>query len=77
MNPDDFAFVARLLKDHAGLLMTRDKGHLVQNRLAGVLRDKGYADTTELVAALRGGDDELTVAVVDAMVSRDTAFFRD
>ena len=77
MNPDDFAFVARLVKDRAGLLMTRDKGHLVQNRLAGLLRERSLADTTDLVAALRKGDDALTADVVDAMMSRDTAFFRD
>ncbi len=57
--------------------MTRDKGHLVQNRLAGLLRDHGLADTADLVAALRKGDDDLAVHVVDAMMSRETAFFRD
>ncbi len=77
MNPDDFTFVARLLKDRVGLLLTRDKSYLVQNRLAGLLRAHGLANTGELVAALRKGDDGLATDVVDAMMSRDTAFFRD
>lgn len=77
MSPDDFAFIARLLKDRAGLLLTKDKGYLVQNRLAPVLRDHGLGGVTDLVGALRGSDAMLTAEVVDAMMSRDTSFFRD
>jgi chemotaxis protein methyltransferase CheR len=77
MNPDDFSTIARLLKDRTGLLLTKDKGYLVQNRLAPVVRERGWSGMTELVAALRGGDAAITSDVIDAMMSRETGFFRD
>ena len=38
MTPEDFTFVARLLKDQTGLVLTRDKAYLVENRLQSVVR---------------------------------------
>jgi chemotaxis protein methyltransferase CheR len=77
MNPEDFAFIVRLLKEQTGLLLTKDKGYFVQNRLAPVMREHGLAGMSQLVAALRNNDRVLTVEVVDAMMSRETSFFRD
>jgi len=77
MNADDFAFVAQLLKKHSGLVLTRDKQYLLENRLAPIVRVGNFKGLDDIVAGLRGGDSELTDTVVDAMLPKDTGFFRD
>jgi len=77
MTPEDFEFTTRFLKDRTGLVLTRDKGYFLENRLMPVLRThnlKGFAD---LAARLRNNDTALQAATVDAMMVKDTAFFRD
>jgi chemotaxis protein methyltransferase CheR len=77
MTPDDFAFVARLLQERSGLVLTRDKSYLLENRLMPVVRAHGMGGMADLLTQLRAGDIEVRTAVVDAMLSKDTAFFRD
>lgn len=77
MIPDDFDYAARLIKDRSGLVLTRDKAYLLENRLAPVVRQHNLKSFHELVAALRDGDEALQSAAVDAMMAKDTAFFRD
>lgn len=77
MIPDDFEYAARLMKERSGLVLTRDKGYLLENRLAPVVRQHNFKSFHELVAALRTGDDNLQSSAVDAMMAKDTAFFRD
>jgi chemotaxis protein methyltransferase CheR len=77
MSPEDFEFTARLLREKSGFLLTRDKGYLVENRLVPVVRDHGFESVTDLVAALKGGSTALQAAMVDAMLPKDTGFFRD
>lgn len=77
MIPDDFEYAARLMKERSGLVLTRDKGYLLENRLMPVVRQHSFKSFHELVAALRAGDAALESAAVDAMMAKDTAFFRD
>lgn len=77
MVPDDFEYAARLMKERSGLVLTRDKGYLLENRLMPVVRQHNFKSFHELVAALRGGDASLQSSAVDAMMAKDTAFFRD
>ena len=77
MSPEDFEYTARMLREQSGLLLTRDKGYLVENRLVPVLRERGYKTVTDLVEALKGGETSLQAEVVDAMLPKDTGFFRD
>lgn len=77
MVPDDFEYAARLMKERSGLVLTRDKGYLLENRLMPVVRQHNFKSFHELVAALRTGDPTLQTSAVDAMMSKDTAFFRD
>ncbi len=77
MSPEDFEFTARMLRATSGFLLTRDKGYLVENRLTPVLREHGFKSVSELVAALRDGAPALQTAVADAMLPKDTGFFRD
>lgn len=77
MVPDDFEYAARLMKERSGLVLTRDKGYLLENRLMPVVRQHNFKSFHDLVAALRTGDPTLQTSAVDAMMSKDTAFFRD
>lgn len=77
MQPEDFEYLARLLKERSGLVLTKDKGYLVENRLMGLVRQRRFKNLSETIAALRNGEQDLTENVVEAMMAKDTGFFRD
>lgn len=77
MTPDDFDFLAKLLKDRTGYILTRDKGYLVENRLLPVIRNGKFRGLPDVIATLRRGDTDIGDKIVDAMMVKDTSFFRD
>jgi chemotaxis protein methyltransferase CheR len=78
MTNADFEFIAALLKERSGLIITTDKLYLLQTRLVTVLRDHKLAGLSELVGLLRQpGTTAVKDAVIDAMTTNETSFFRD
>lgn len=78
MKPGDFEFIANLVRDRSGLVLTPDKTYLVESRLGPIARREGIASLEELVSILKmRGDTRLIEAVVDAMTTNETFFFRD
>lgn len=78
MTPLDYDFLRKYLKQRSGLVLTADKQYLVESRLLPVVRKAGHATLGELVDALRRGSDEaLMAAVVEAMATNESFFFRD
>lgn len=77
MTPDDFEFVSNLLIERSGLVLTRDKSYLLQNRLAPIIRRRRMTSLDDLVGHLRNGDIQLATEVVETMMTLETAFFRD
>lgn len=77
MSPEDFEFAARFFKERSGLILTRDKTYLLENRLMPVVRHLNLKSVTELIDRVRGGDLALQTAAVEAMMAKDTGFFRD
>ena len=78
MMPSDFEFLAALLKERSGLIITPDKLYLLDARLSPIARKHAIANLDTLVAALRGpGKEALIGEVVDAMTTNETSFFRD
>ncbi len=77
MNQKDFAFLAELLHRRSGLVLTQQKVHLVEGRLAPVMSCFGFKDNAALVRELRHGNEVLAGAVTEAMTTNDSAFFRD
>ncbi len=78
MNPEDFEYLRTFLKEQSGLVLSEDKGYLVESRLMPVARKRGINGLEELVATVRGGKDEsLRVDVVEAMTTNESFFFRD
>ncbi|SDF56124.1 chemotaxis protein methyltransferase CheR [Limimonas halophila] len=82
MNPEEFSRLAELLKDRTGIVLGRDKEYLAESRLAPVARSWGFNSPTDLVRALvrrtgSGASQELLSAVVEAMTTNESFFFRD
>lgn len=77
MKPDDFDFLAKMLKERSGLVLTPDKSYLLESRLMPVARKRGLKGLEDLVAQLRRRDEALAADVTDAMTTNESFFFRD
>jgi len=77
MAPEDFQFLARLLRRRSGLSLTLDKRALLSRRLAPVMRRFDFKDVESLIVELRAGREALAEAVTEAMTVNESSFFRD
>ncbi len=79
MKPDDFNFLAALLKRQSGLVVSPDKLYLVESRLMPIARKRGAETLDALIAELRGSPETspLVKQVTDAMTTNESFFFRD
>jgi chemotaxis protein methyltransferase CheR len=78
LRPDDFDFVARMLKERSGLVIGRDKAYLLESRLMPLARKRGLKSLEELVGAMRASRDEAMMRdVTEAMTTNESCFFRD
>ena len=78
MNDSDYRFFEDLLKRESGLMITPEKAYLLESRLLPVAAKAGAQGLPELAVRLRmGADAELRRAVVEAMTTNETSFFRD
>ncbi|MFL5124478.1 MAG: CheR family methyltransferase [Microvirga sp.] len=74
----DFEFLRAFLKARSGLSLTAEKQYLVESRLGPVCRRFELDDLSELTRGLKAGRDaDLEKAVVEAMTTNETFFFRD
>lgn len=78
LTPDEFTFIAGLLKDRSGLALTSDKGYLLETRLQPIARNHGLSDVKALIAKLRSAPPSALVhEVVESMTTNESMFFRD
>ena len=78
MTPAEFNFLRDLLKRRSGLVLSSDKQYLLESRLLPVARRAGVDRLSALVGKLKGDKTEaLTTAVVEAMTTNESFFFRD
>ena len=77
MAPEDFHFLARILRRRSGLSLTLDKRAFVGRRLAPVMRRFDFKDVASLIDELRAGREALAEAVAEAMTVNESSFFRD
>jgi chemotaxis protein methyltransferase CheR len=77
VTPVEYEYLQKLLKDRSGLVLSADKQYLVESRLVPLARRLGLGGISELVAKLKAGAEPLIVAVVEAMTTNETFFFRD
>jgi chemotaxis protein methyltransferase CheR len=76
--PGTFETIAALLKLKSGLAIGPDKLYLLETRLAPILRQYELRDLNALAERVRASRaDLLTHAVVEAMTTNESFFFRD
>ncbi|MDQ1289694.1 MAG: protein-glutamate O-methyltransferase CheR [Actinomycetota bacterium] len=73
----DFSFVTQMIRQRSSIDLQPGKEYLVESRLAPIARSLGEKDVGGLVARLRKGDSSLSDAVVDALTTNETSWFRD
>lgn len=77
MTPSEYEYLQKLLKDRSGLVLSADKQYLVESRLIPLARRSGLGGIGDLVTKMKAGSEPLVVAVVEAMTTNETFFFRD
>lgn len=78
MTEADFAFLREYLRKRSGLSLGGEKRYLVESRLTPVCRRFGIATLADLVGTLKlSREGPLEQAVVEAMTTNETFFFRD
>lgn len=78
MKKENFGYVQRFIKEQSGLILSEEKGYLIESRLMPLVRKRGLGGLDELIAKLRDdGDKELMVDVTEAMTTNESLFFRD
>jgi len=77
VTPSEYEYLQKLLKERSGLVLSADKQYLVESRLIPLARRSGFGGIGDLVAKMKMGAESLIVAVVEAMTTNETFFFRD
>ena len=77
MNPTEYEYLRKFLKDNSGLDLSADKQYLIESRLLPLARKAGLSSIAELVQKLQGGSRQMITDVVEAMTTNETFFFRD
>ncbi|MBN9510937.1 MAG: chemotaxis protein CheR [Alphaproteobacteria bacterium] len=78
MTPQNFATIAATLHAGSGLAIGPDKLYLLESRLGTVMRAHRIADLDALAERLRApGSAALLQAVIEAMTTNESSFFRD
>jgi chemotaxis protein methyltransferase CheR len=78
MNQEVVEFVRNLIRERAGIDLDCSKDYLVFSRLEPVARAEGFDSIDEMIDILRRRpSSHLSTAIVDAMLTKETSFFRD
>lgn len=78
MNKDDFKFYHDFLLARSGLFLTAEKTYLLETRLKPLSRTLGFDDLAAYTRYLRQEkSEEALTAVIEAMTTNETSFFRD
>jgi len=78
VTPLDYDYLRKCLKERSGLVLSAGKQYLVESRLLPVARRAGLTTLGDLVNALKlANSDALMTAVIEAMMTNESLFFRD
>lgn len=78
MSAQDYDVFRRYLQDACGILLGDNKQYLVASRLAQLMREHQVESLTVLVERIRQlRNNDLRQAVIDAMTTNETLWFRD
>lgn len=78
MKPENFEIYRSILKDRSGIIVTTDKGYLLESRLSPIAKENDFASVEDMAPALKApGGERLIERVIEAMTTNETSFFRD
>jgi chemotaxis protein methyltransferase CheR len=77
MTPAEYDFLRKFIKERSGLVLSDDKQYLIESRLLPVARRQGLATISDIAVRLRQPAPALEAAVVEAMTTNESFFFRD
>lgn len=78
LSPTEYSAIHEFLEDRAGIRLGIGKEYLVTSRLGRLLPTLGVASYAELIGKLNGfGNTQLQTAIIDAMTTNETFWFRD
>ena len=77
MSAADIVFFRKWVYEQSGIVLSEDKDYLIRTRMATLLRQCKMDDFTQIVQRIKQRDQEFCLAVVDAMTTNETLFFRD
>jgi chemotaxis protein methyltransferase CheR len=78
VTPLDYDFLRQTLKQQSGLALGADKHYFLESRLLPLARQAGLGGVGDLARALKTGRDAaLMAAVVEAVTTSESFFFRD
>jgi chemotaxis protein methyltransferase CheR len=77
ISPENYRFLQEFVYRESGIVLEDDKHYLLQARLLPIIRSEQLDGLDAVCARLRAGHASLRVAVVEAMTTNETLFFRD
>jgi len=78
ISPADYEYFQRFLKQRSGLVLADGKQYLLEARLTPIANTFGIASVSALAQRLRQpGAHAIEEAIVDAMTTNESSFFRD
>jgi chemotaxis protein methyltransferase CheR len=77
IQPADIQLIRDLVLKRAGIVLDQGKEYLIEARLAALVKKEKLASVEHLLAQLRTRLVSVERAVVDAMTTNETSFFRD
>jgi chemotaxis protein methyltransferase CheR len=78
VTPAEYDYLRQFLKARSGLVLSNEKQYLIESRLLPVARKAGLQSIAALVGKLRDPREaQLADAVVEAMTTNESFFFRD
>ena len=73
----DYEYLRKFLKKRSGIDLSLEKQYLAESRLAPIAREAGCNDLAGLFQQIRKGSNTLSDALIEAMTTNETSFFRD
>jgi chemotaxis protein methyltransferase CheR len=78
ISQQDYQRFKKFLEDACGILLGEGKQYLLVSRLTRLMRDENIANVAELLSTIeRGYPRHIRDAVIDAMTTNETSWFRD
>ncbi len=74
----DYDEFKRFLEASSGIILGEGKQYFIVSRLNKLLREEGFENVTDLLAAVKTGHPRhIQASVIDAMTTNETSWFRD